>query len=242
VRFPGAADHNNFVELAAAGLWTTPTDLLKATAAIQSSLTSQSGFLTQSTANMMLSRVIDADASVHMALGWFINDELFAHPGMNYPGYNTYVCGSRTASRGVAVMFNSSLGHEMAKKQIVSALYYLKGWSRSASLPSYFEADEHVPYAAPDGTAVDASWKDWTGTWDGGWHMVDSNGPCLRLEGFEAMRLRPAAAPRKVFDDGRQEILLVVDGLRIAVCLTWEQDARIIQLVQEKTKVLRKCG
>jgi hypothetical protein len=185
-----------------------------------------------------------------------VTNNVFAHAGGNDPGYNTYVFGFRDREAdsgksemkrqqlrsGIAVMVNSSLGHDVAIRKIVSALFYLKGWSRFKNLPSYFGADDYVPYAAPEGRAIDESWKEWIGEWEGGWQMLDQHGPKVKYETMDAMRLRSAAAPTKVFDDGSREVFLVVDGLQIGMRLTWKDGKRVVELLQDEPKTLKRQG
>ena len=78
-------------ELAAAGLWTTPGDLLRVVRAIQSSLNSKNdGFLQAKWAHMMLTEVQES-----MARGWVApkGSGSFAHGASNEPGYLCYLIG-----------------------------------------------------------------------------------------------------------------------------------------------------
>ena len=76
-------------ETAAAGLWTIPSDLLRAVQAVQRSLDSDD-FLEQKWAKIMLTVVEDG-----MALGWAVKKDgsHFGHAGGNYPGYLSFVFG-----------------------------------------------------------------------------------------------------------------------------------------------------
>ena len=253
------AGRHSFVELAAAGLWTTPTDLLGAISAIQESLYTDHGFISQATAKKMLSPAITKDPLLEdmgtsMAMGWFINGKVFAHSGSSVPGYNTYgfwfhggnagTDGPESSHKprdGVAVMTNSSLGHERAVKQIVGAIFYLKGWARSKSLPLMFGSDnEYSPYAAPEGVEAGKEWRNWVGKWEGDWEIVDDRGPAIRFKSFQPMKLRLAASPASVAEDGKHEFVFAVDGLQFGLRLSWDEGVEVIHLLQSQTKMLKK--
>lgn len=250
------APYHRFVELAAAGLWTTPSDLLKATSAIQDSLYTNSGFLTQDTARKMLTQVTDAFPGCGMGLGWAVDDCSFAHAGDNFPGYTTYFFGTHGGSvnaakpdtankprNGVAVMTNSVLGHQVAIKQIISAILYLKGWDhRSMSLPLLDSKDGFVHYSAPDGTPIEDYWKNWIGKWDGAWQLIDDGGPALAFGSFAPIKLSPAAAPVGKLNGSETVPMFVVDGMRVQVELVEEGGERAVKLLQVEggLKTLRR--
>ena len=249
------AGYHRFCELAAAGLWTTPTDLLKAISAIQNPLYTNAGFLKQETAKTMLTPVTGTPSFGDMGLGWMVSDACFAHAGTNWPGYNAYVFGFHgtslcagldvagsdgTTKNGIAVMTNSVLGHDVAIKQIVSAIFYLKGWTRFENLPAYFGKDDYVPYAAPQGTEIGEAWRQWIGKWRDEWEIVDQNGPAVVSKSFAPMKMKPAAAPTKKLAEGREELMFVVDGLKTALRLSWQKDEQIIELLQVEAKTLER--
>jgi hypothetical protein len=173
------AKYHHCSELAAAGLWTTPSDLLRAIAAIQQSLHDTSkgeGFLRPETARQMLTTLVPAGANPEecMALGWGADAHVFGHRGSNDPGCACYVFGfhggvvntgtgtatgsseeqtpetSALAGEGLAIMTNSALGFESIQK-LLSAVFYLKGWPRLGSLPGGFGREDFVPYPLPSG-------------------------------------------------------------------------------------------
>ena len=243
-------EYRHFIEYAAAALWTTPTDLLKAVVAVQESLYTDTGFLKQETAKTMLTQVAKRHSTDYSALGWMVNDALFSHAGSNLPGFEAYFFGfhgGRVNSKetnggqrprnGFAVTTNSVLGFDVAIEQIISAVLYLKGWEGLKKLP----LEDCVPYAAPEGTSVDVRWKDWIGNWNSNWKLVDEDGPALVFQSFTPMRLRFAAAPTDKLPDGKQEFIFVVDGLKTAVKLTWDGGTRIIELQQAEAKTLKRA-
>lgn len=248
------AEYHSFVELAAAGLWSTPTDLMKAIAAIQQAMHTDNGFLKQDTARQMLTQVPQTNELYTMALGWGADSSVFAHRGDNYPGFQCYAFGTHGGvvnaddqaselrvppGNGLAIMTDSVLGFDAIRK-IVSAVFYLKGWPRFRSLACNYGKDAYVPYAAPAGTVVDQSWQAWAGKWEDGWELVNDDGPKVVFNGLLPMALRPAAAPRGV-EGGIQEHFFIVQGLETAVRLTWNGGQKVMEVIQrEGTRTLKR--
>lgn len=208
---PGTSDttsrgYHRFAELAAAGLWTTPTDLLKATAAIQTSLYftpfgSSQPFLSQQTARAMLTRASPSspDPSRRLAMGWFTDSTFFAHGGDNHPGYTCYLIASHSnpsdlqespsdvplmdylSSRkpslfSLAIMTNSTLGFPMIKK-LISALFVMKSFPLYPNLPGGISSmTDYVPLQAPEGIIFTPGWEDWIGHWEEEWEIYDDEG------------------------------------------------------------------
>lgn len=230
------AGYHKYPELAAAGLWTTPSDMLKAIAAIQRSLSSSDGFLRNDTATTMLAKVPQStEAFGGVALGWGVENGQFAHSGYNFPGFNSYVIGFEGSNNGVAVMANGFDGFIACVRKVVSALYYLKQWPQGVRMPMGFGKCDFVPYAAPEKQQLDSTWKEWTGKWDGGWSLVDDAGPKLGFRGFPAMSLKPGA-----IGAGKGEIVFVVDGLDVAIKL-WKADGQHkLELWQAQPQELKR--
>jgi CubicO group peptidase (beta-lactamase class C family) len=99
-----------YPELAAAGLWTTPTDLAKFAIELQKAVTGQPGrVLSRSMANQMLSPVGVGDYGIGIALekrgqGWY-----FLHGGGNW-GFICSLLAHKTKGYGLIVMTNSFSG------------------------------------------------------------------------------------------------------------------------------------
>lgn len=237
-------EYNKFTELAAAGLWTTPTDLLKAITAVQESLLSDTGFLKLATAKEMLTQVPRDSDLTDMALGWGSDASVFGHSGDNDPGYQCYVFGAHGGMgnedlgtkgarersmlpprNGLAVMTNSVEGMKQIKK-IVGAVFFLKKWPRFQSLVCQFGKADFVPYGV-QGETGDEWWK-WAGRWEGGWSLVDKHGrPSLTFEDFPPQSLVPAAMP---LNDN--EHMFVADGLNVAVRMMLKSGKPVMEVTQ----------
>jgi hypothetical protein len=103
---PNLGGFRTHPELAAAGLWTTPTDLVRAVLAIIHSRRGMPGaFLPQALAQTMLTPVAQDSG-----LGVFIDAKgIFSHPGSNI-GYRALFAGDPEAEQAMAVMTNGDNG------------------------------------------------------------------------------------------------------------------------------------
>lgn len=247
-----------FVELAAAGLWATPSDLLKAIEAVQTSLdATQEGFLSHATAQEMLKPVQHVRGGFSIAQGWFVTENAFGHSGGNEPGYGCYAIGFRPKSNdngasralaaspwgsALAVMTNGPYTNQ-AVWNFVSALFYLQNWRRLAVLPGGMVDGEWRAVPASEETEIDASWKEWMGDWEGGWKIISvDEKPAIQFgEGeIEAMALVAAAAPVQLPGKGTSVVALVVDGLDMQVTLAWDRGERVVVLLQRESTTLKR--
>jgi CubicO group peptidase (beta-lactamase class C family) len=247
---------HRFVELAAAGLWTTPSDLLKAIAAIQASLDpTQVGFLSHATAQEMLKPVQYVRSGNSIAHGWFVTDTAFGHTGGNEPGYGCYAVGFRPKDKdtppaklsaapwggALVVMTNASYSNQ-AVWNVVSAVFHLQNWPRLTALPGGMVDGEWRAVSAPVGTAIDASWRDWMGDWQGGWKLVSiDEKPAIQFGELEAMALVAAAAPVHLPESSKSVVALVVDGLKVQATLAWDSGEKVVILLQQESKTLRRA-
>lgn len=186
-------------EQAAAGLWTTPTDLLKLVKAVQDSLNQDhpesETFLKRETAQRMLTRVQE-----EMGLTWCANATAFGHPGSNNPGWRTFVFGyahlpwnSKPLDKdkntknpppvgripqncGIAVMTNAASGEQVTHR-ILQAISYLKGWPEGHDGQHLFHYafNASVPFRAPASLLKrdTGSWKEWLGISSKVWHLSE---------------------------------------------------------------------
>lgn len=117
---------HTYPEMAAAGLWTTPTDLARFALAIQRSLRGgEGGVLSPETAREMLTPVRE-----NAGLGFFIENHqgstYFQHGGAD-EGFQALLLASRDGGRGIAVMANSDNGGAIAS-EILRAVALEYGW------------------------------------------------------------------------------------------------------------------
>ena len=246
------------VELAAAGLWTTPSDLLRAIAAVQTSLdATQNGFLSHATAQEMLKPVHHVRGGNSIAHGWFVTDTAFGHSGGNEPGYGCYAVGFRPRANNdttetklaaapwgsaTVVMTNGPYTNQ-AVWNFVSAVFHLQNWPRLAALPGGMADGEWRAVPASAGTEIDGSWKDWMGDWEGGWKVVSvDEKPAIQFGESEigTMALVAAAAPVRLPGSSKSVAALVVDGLEMQVTLAWDGDEKVVGLLQRESTILRR--
>ncbi|KPI35164.1 uncharacterized protein AB675_10113 [Cyphellophora attinorum] len=224
-------------EQAAAGLWTTPRDLLRLVKAVQDSLAG-TGVLQKSTAQTMLTRVTQ-----NIALGWFIGSKGFCHTGGNMPGWKCFVSGFQDLPwnakdgeidepvpkrSGIAIMTNSAVGLPVVFK-LFAAICYLKNWP--LVVRSSGGGDAIAPLAAPAGTVIREEWKDWIGEWGDNWRIATDQlgGPMAGVDGVMLL-LKPAAISPSPCGKGQSTIDLLVDGTELMLRLGWKDDQRSVEL------------
>jgi CubicO group peptidase (beta-lactamase class C family) len=138
---PYAGDFRVFPELAAAGLWTTPSDLARAVVEVYHSYQGiPSAFLSTETAREMLAyhwehqlpvRAAPAPVlspGVGLGFGLSISPEAlyFSHGGGNL-GFLSFLLGRADQGQGVAMMTNSNLGMVLGG-EILMSLAEVYGW------------------------------------------------------------------------------------------------------------------
>ncbi|TDD51617.1 class A beta-lactamase-related serine hydrolase [Kribbella antibiotica] len=116
-----------YPELAAAGLWTTPTDLAKFAIGVHQAYVGAHGaLLSPELARQMLTPVIVVEppisALTHMGIGPFLSasGQLFGHSGGNL-GFRCDLIADRMTGYGAAVMTNSTNGSRLALRAFASA-------------------------------------------------------------------------------------------------------------------------
>lgn len=232
-------------EMAAAGLWTTPTDLLKAVRGIQASLKGDGDeVLEKQIAEEMLKEVKGT-----MALTWIVPHEgtAFVHAGENDPGWRCFVMGYADLKGGnggngmekrawddcgICIMTNSAAGFTVWAK-VFHAITYLKGW---ASLPNVIGGGPlgKIPFCVR-GVEIDERWTEWKGCWldDKAEFVLESNEenePVLRFGDIMTTKILPAAMPSIEFAGQGKSIELVLAGLEMMIRLGWKDGNRGIEL------------
>lgn len=237
-----------FSEKAAAGLWTTPTDLLKAVRAIQQSLKGgdvEGQFLQREIAREMLEEVQNT-----MALSWVAPKDpgnAFVHSGSNEPGWQCFVMGYADLKGGggdqklseqklwddcgICIMTNSAEGFTVWTK-VFHAITYLKRW---VSLPYLASGSPYgkIPFCAL-GAEIDARWGGWKGAWrDADKNLVlegNKDEPVLRFSEDISARLLPAATSSIEYGGNGKSIDLVLEGLEMMIRLGWKDGNRDIEM------------
>lgn len=244
---------HTFPELAAAGLWTTPSDLLKLVRAIQESLLGRkNAFLSTETAREMLT-VVKED----MALAWLVlGKHVFGHAGSNDPGYRCLLVGYADlapsseslpvevpAASGICVMTNSAVG-EVVIWRLMHAISYLKGWPE---IP-VFQSPARIPMNPGHSGHADriSNWEEWKGYWEEGLRIKNAkNGlPLASWDGEIWLPLHQAAIPGVRYQEG-MSIDLIPLGLEVMLRLGWTAGERSIEVWtghNGKRRVIRKTG
>lgn len=105
-KFKGGSYHL-YPEQAAAGLWTTPTDLARFIIAIQKAFEGKDpGIIPQTLAAKMLTPFIDKRAGLGVFIDSLKGAEYFGHDGLTY-GFRSQYYGSLKGGNGVVIMTNS---------------------------------------------------------------------------------------------------------------------------------------
>ncbi|WP_152393045.1 serine hydrolase domain-containing protein [Paenibacillus guangzhouensis] len=126
-----------YPEMAAAGLWTTPSDLARLGIELQLTLNNNSnGMLSTDTLNQMLT----AQVEDHMGIGFFLEGKgessRFGHSGWD-EGFVAQFVLSKHLGFGAVIMINSNEGNPMLK-EIERAIAREYGW------PGYFPDETNV--------------------------------------------------------------------------------------------------
>jgi CubicO group peptidase (beta-lactamase class C family) len=124
---PVEGKYHTYPELAAAGLWTTPTDLARFAIAIQEALAGKSqSVISKVMAEQMLTRQIENDG-----LGLFLDGAgktlRFSHGGSN-AGFQCMLVAYAHTGQGAVIMTNSDMGGPLIP-EILFAIAHEYGWA-----------------------------------------------------------------------------------------------------------------
>ena len=119
--------YHSYPEMAAAALWTTPTDLAKFIIETQLSLQGKSNkVLSQETTRLMLTPYIDRQAALGVFVQKLGEQNYFSHGGAN-EGFRCQYFGSMDGGNGVIVMVNSDNGAIM--QEIINSVATVYQWN-----------------------------------------------------------------------------------------------------------------
>ena len=216
-------------EAGAAGLWTTPGDLLKAIRGMQMSLSGEEGaFIPQALAEDVLKPVLANHAPGYMNVGG-----IFGHGGSNDPGWRCMVVGSSAVAEsvgetkglppgcGISIMTNSACGSQH-QGRLLSAICYLKGWGQVSK--DFAHVPKDMALGDPHKDIGDA-WKPWIGKHEDGWELSELHGkPVVSLNGSPPMSLLAVAHP------GSNGLRLKVQSLEMIVSLVEKDGKKVLDV------------
>lgn len=217
---------HSYPEQCAAGLWTTPTDLLRYARAVQDAWAGAPGaLLAAETARQMLRPHAALPPGAeglggmgHIGLGPYLRTvdgepRWFGHAGSN-AGYRCHLLASVGTGRGAAVMTNGDAGSAVIGR-LLPAIAEAHGWEDLAfgrphqPVPAAAVAPAAGAYTAASGLRVEL--------------RNDPGGPVAVVEGQPAMRLY-AASPTELLADDLDLLIRIDDPERI----TLEQDGHTV--------------
>ncbi len=136
--------YHMYPEKAAAGLWTTPSDIAKYIIAIQQAYKgTQNKILSSQMAKLMLTPNVDQRAGLGVFIDNYNGEKYFGHDGLTYGYYSQYY-GSLNNGNGVVVMtnsVNSDIVFEIVNS--VAKVYGFKGLYRS-KVTRPFQVDDSL--------------------------------------------------------------------------------------------------
>lgn len=117
--------YHTYPEMAAAGLWTTPTDLAKYALEVQRALSGHSKTIPTATAREMTTSILD-NYGLGLSLSGTADDARFGHGGSN-EGFRCQMTAFVSGPRGAVVMTNGDRGATLAA-EILRAVAREYGW------------------------------------------------------------------------------------------------------------------
>ena len=124
-----AGKRHTYPEMAAAGLWTTPSDLARFALALDAMLAGKPGIVKKETAAKMVAAGI-GDYGLGLGIQKRGAGEYFAHGGSN-EGFRCELIGHKTAGYGVAIMTNADGGDKIIPEILrsIAAAYRWDGFA-----------------------------------------------------------------------------------------------------------------
>jgi CubicO group peptidase (beta-lactamase class C family) len=119
--YPVEGDWHVYPEMAAAGLWTTPTDLAKYAMEVQRAYAGEGRILSQEMTRQMLQPGMNSHG-----LGPSISGDRFGHGGSN-AGFRCQLTAFIEGGRGAVVMTNSDNGGRLAQELLIT-IFAEYGW------------------------------------------------------------------------------------------------------------------
>ncbi len=123
-------------EMAAAGLWTTATDLARFSIDLQSALAGQEArLLSPEMVRTLLSPQVQREGAIYMGLGvWLEGTTRFGHPGDN-EGFASRWVALREGGMGAVLLANSDNGGELIA-DVVNSIEEVYGWPAVEDFPT----------------------------------------------------------------------------------------------------------
>ena len=152
-----AGRYHRYPEMAAAGLWTTPSDLLKVAMEIPAALRGQGRVLAPASASLMVTPhfSVPPDPDAFIALGFFLQrrgaETYFGHNGGN-DGFQCLLLANLRTGQGAAVMTNSDQGVRLAEEIV-------RGIAQEYRWPGFVAAARTVPLAPGRAAALTGRYR-----------------------------------------------------------------------------------
>lgn len=201
---PVPGNWHAYPEMAAAGLWTTPSDLARFAIEI---MKAKSGRPTRVLSADLVNRMLTKEAG-EVGLGLFLADEdesfRFFHGGSN-KGFRCVLIALPETGQGVAVMTNASNGSALGQ-EIVRSVARVYGW------PGQWIREREVVEVAPE--VLEAYIGRYRAS--GGFTVTVKveDGRLYAMEGIDKVELRPETETRFFVLEEEREIEFVRDSAR----------------------------
>lgn len=179
---PIPGKRNQYPEMAAAGLWTTPTDLARFFAEVGLARSGGSKLVRQDIAKEMTTKVAEVQGTTSIGLGVFLamrnGAPMFGHDGAD-EGFQGTVVASLDGGYGVVVLANSDNGFAIFE-QISRTVFAEYGWVGSDQVVERFAMDA-------------AQQQRFTGNWIDGGMPIE-----ITLDGGKLMARSPFGKPAEL--------------------------------------------